>query len=137
MKLELFPQDIIDLYDLQNKADHNGNVNFEVCCGMCVLPQAGIIAQKFLEQHLLKKGYTQSKITPGYWKPKWMPISFTLVVDGFGVKYIGKERVLHLIKVLKVREHYKVEEDWGGTRYIGITLDWDNKHHEVHLSMPE
>jgi hypothetical protein len=27
MKLELFPQDIINLYDLQNKADHNGNVH--------------------------------------------------------------------------------------------------------------
>jgi hypothetical protein len=62
-------------------------------------------------------------------------ISFTLVVDDFGVKYIEKEHVLHLIKVLK--EHYEVEEDWGSTRYIGITLDWDYNHHEVHLSMPE
>jgi hypothetical protein len=58
-----------------------------------------------------------------------------LVVDNFGVKYIGKEHVLHLIKVLK--EHYEVEEDWGGTRYLGITLDWDYKHHQVHLSMQE
>ena len=30
MKLELFPQDVIDLYDLSNKVDHNGNVHFEV-----------------------------------------------------------------------------------------------------------
>ncbi len=109
MKLELFPQDIIDLYDLQNKADHNGNVHCEVRCGMYSLPQAGIIAQELLEQRLLKAGYTQSKITPGYWKHNWRPISFTLVVDGFGVKYIGKEHALHLIKVVK--EHYKVKED--------------------------
>ncbi len=42
---------------------------------------------------------------------------------------------MHLIKVLK--EHYEVEEDWEGKRYLGITLDWDYKNHEVHLSMPE
>ncbi len=30
MKLELFPQDIIDEYDLTSKVDHNGNVHCEV-----------------------------------------------------------------------------------------------------------
>ncbi len=58
-----------------------------------------------------------------------------LIVDNFGVKYIGKEHAMHLIKVLK--EHYKVEEDWEGKQYLGITLDWDYKNHKVHLSMPE
>jgi hypothetical protein len=43
MKLELFPQDIIDLYDLQKKADHNGNVHCEVPRGMYGLPQAGLV----------------------------------------------------------------------------------------------
>ncbi len=99
------------------------------------LPQAGIIAQELLEERLKKAGYTQSKLMPGYWKHKWHPISFTLLVDNFGVKYIGEEQVMHLIKVLK--EHYKVEEDWEGKRYLGITLDWDYKNHKVHLSMPE
>ncbi len=56
-------------------------------------------------------------------------------MDKFGVKYIGKEHVMHLIRVLK--EHYKVEEDWEGTGYLGITMDWDYKNHQVHLSMPE
>jgi hypothetical protein len=73
------------------------------------LPQAGIIAQELLEERLLKAGYSQSKITPGYWKHEWRPISFTLVVDNFGVKYIGKEHVLHLLQVLK--QDYEIEED--------------------------
>jgi hypothetical protein len=51
------------------------------------LPQAGIIAQELLEERLQKAGYTQSKLTPGYWKHEWRPISFTLVVDDFGVKW--------------------------------------------------
>jgi hypothetical protein len=82
------------------------------------LPQAGIIAQELFKQCILKGGYTQRKITPGYWN-RWRPISFTLVANDFSVRYIGKEHVQHLIKILK--EHYKVEEDWVGTRYLGIT----------------
>jgi hypothetical protein len=61
------------------------------------------------------------------------PISFTLVIDDFGVKYIGKEHVHHLIQTLK--EHYKIKEDWEGTWDLGIMLDWDYKKREVHLSM--
>jgi hypothetical protein len=56
-------------------------------------------------------------------------------MDKFCIKYIGKEQVMHLIKTLK--ELYEVEEDWEGWRYLGITLDWDHKNCEVHLSMPE
>ena len=74
MKLELFPEDIIEEYDLKNKADANGNVHCEVRRGMYGLPQAGIIVQELLEKRLLKAGYTQSKITPGYWKHEWCPI---------------------------------------------------------------
>ncbi len=103
MKLELFPKDVIQYYDIRNKVDANGNVHCEVQCGMYGLPQAGIIAQELLEEHLLKAGYSQSKITPGYWNHEWQPISFTLVVNDFGVKYIDKVHVLHLLQVLKPR----------------------------------
>jgi hypothetical protein len=98
------------------------------------LLQAGIIAQELLEECLRKAGYTQSKITPGYWKHTWHPFSFTLVVDDFGIKYIGKEHVHHLLQVL--RQDCRIEEDWEGTRYLGIILDWDYTKREVHLSMP-
>ena len=57
-----------------------------------------------------------------------------LIVDDFGVKYVGKEHADHLIKVLK--EHYEVAEDWDGEKYCGITLDWDYIKRKVHLSMP-
>ena len=55
-------------------------------------------------------------------------------MDNFGVKYIGAEHVQHLLQVL--RQDYEIEEDWEGTRYLGITIDWDYKKREVHLSMP-
>ncbi|KAL7476898.1 hypothetical protein ACHAW6_002727, partial [Cyclotella cf. meneghiniana] len=52
----------------------------------------------------------------------WRPIQFTLVVDNFGIKYIGIEHPQHLLTVLQ--EHYKVTTDLKGSRYIGIMLDW-------------
>jgi hypothetical protein len=42
---------------------------------------------------------------------------------------------MHLIEILK--EHYEVKEDWDGRCYVRITMDWDYKKSEVHLSMPE
>jgi hypothetical protein len=56
-----------------------------------------------------------------------------LVVDDFGVKYVGKEHAQLLKKALK--EHYKLTCNWTGKQYIGITLDWDYDKHQVHLSM--
>ncbi len=73
-------------------------------------------------------------MTPGYWKHEWRPIRFALVVDDLGVKYVGREHIHHLIKVLK--SDYEIEVEWEGTQYLGITLNWDYKKHQVHLSMP-
>jgi hypothetical protein len=87
MKIELFLEDIIQEYNLPNKVDATGNIHCKVRRGMNGLPQAGIIAQELLEEQLLKAGYCQSKVTPGYWKHDWQPISFTLVVVNFGIKY--------------------------------------------------
>ena len=134
MKLELFPQDIIDEYGLRDKVDTEGNVFCEVRRGMYGLPQAGIIAQDLLTKRLHQAGYRQSKVTPGYWRHEWRPISFTLVVDDFGVKYINKTDVEHLTSVLN--QDYEIDLDWDGTRYLGLTLDWDYKLRKVHLSMP-
>jgi hypothetical protein len=98
------------------------------------LHQAGLLEQEQLTKRLNKAGYTQSEVTPGFWKHKWRPINFALVVDDFGVKYVGEEHANHLISVLK--EHYEIDVDWEGTSFIGLTLDWDYSGHKVHLSMP-
>ncbi len=55
------------------------------------------------------------------------------MVDDFGVKYVGEEHANHLKQALD--EHYKLTCDWTGTRYIGITLDWNYTNRQVHLSM--
>jgi hypothetical protein len=134
MKLELFPPEIIDKYRLRNKVDADGNVFCKVQRGMYGLPQAGIIAQDLLTKQLNKAGYRQSKITSGYWRHYWRPISFTLVVDNFSMKYINKDDIEHLISILK--HDYTIDTDWEGTQYLRLTLDWDYTERKVHISMP-
>ena len=138
MRMSDLPQEIIEEYNLEEKATKDGNVYVEVRRGMYGLPNAGIIAQQLLEKRLEKHGYTQSQYTPGLWSHEWRPIQFTLVVDDFGVKYIGDEHAEHLIKC--VQEHYKLTHDLNkeeqGNLYLGVTLDWDYDKREVHLSIP-
>lgn len=64
------------------------------------LPQAGILANKLLKKHLTKHGYFEVSHTPGLWKHVSHLLQFTLVVDYFGIKYIGKEYADHLLNVL-------------------------------------
>ena len=136
LKLSLrdIPQEIIDEYRLHDKAV-NGHVYVEVRKGMYGLPASGIQANELLEERLAPFGYRQSRKVPGLWKHDWRPIQFTLVVDDFGVKYVGKEHAQHLERAIE-KSGYRLKSDWTGKKYIGITLDWDYTNREVHLSMP-
>jgi hypothetical protein len=35
-----------------------------------------------------------------------------------------------------LKQDNEIKEDWDGNQYLGITLNWDYKKREVHLSMP-
>ncbi|KAL7488981.1 hypothetical protein ACHAW6_014748 [Cyclotella cf. meneghiniana] len=98
------------------------------------LPQARQLAQELLEKRFNAKGYYHLQYTPGLWTHKKQAIQFTLVVENVGIKYVGVENTMHLIESLK--EYYTISEDWGGNKCIGLTLDWDYKGKQVHLSMP-
>ncbi len=100
------------------------------------LPQAGILANKLLRKGLLPHGYYEyeCKHTMCLWQHLTHPISFTLVVDDFWVKYVGREHVNHLIKCIK--EKYELTEDWTGNLYCGIKLLWDYNVRILDISMP-
>ena len=134
VKLSDIPDEIINEYKLKDKATKDGSVYIVANRGMYGLPQSGLLANQLLEKRLNKHGYYQSKLVPGLWSHKWRPVQFTLVVDDFGVKYVGEEHALHLKAALE--EDYSLTTEWDGKRYIGITLDWDYKRRQVHLSMP-
>ncbi len=133
IKLDDVSEEIIQQYLLQDKVDSEGFIFIEVRKGMCGLPQAGILAQNLLEKRLNKHGYFQNKAVPGLWTHDSRPISFTLVVDNFGIKYVRKKHALHLLNILK--EHYEIAVDWTGNKFIGLTMnwDWDYPCQKVHI----
>jgi hypothetical protein len=131
--LASLPQETIDKYDL-NQLPQDGKVYIEIQKGMCGLPQAGILTNKLLQRNLAKDGYRPTTHTHGLWTHDNHPISFSLVVDDFGVKYIGREHAEHLMTC--INKNYNISTDWNGTAYCGLTLDWDYKNHTVDLSMP-
>ncbi len=98
------------------------------------LPQAGIMANKLLEQQLSARGYYQCQHTLGLWRHMWWAITFCLVVDDFGIKVTDMAGFHHLKTLLK--EYYEVAIDWMGLLFCGMKLTWDYKQHHVNCSMP-
>jgi hypothetical protein len=102
--------------------------------GVCGLTQSGRLANNLLVTRLSPHGYHPVEYTHGMWRHKTRHITFTLVVDDFRVKYVGKEHTDHLLNALK--QHYEVTEDWEGKLYCGILLKWDYENRTVDLSIP-
>ena len=98
------------------------------------LPQEGLLANKWLRHKLSPFGYYKSVNTPGLWYHESRPISFTLIVDHFGVKYRSQDDVDHLI--FSMKKTYTLTKDWTGNLYCGITLEWDYDHQMVDILMP-
>ncbi len=109
-------------------------MNIEMRHAVWGLPQAGILANKRLHKNLAPFGYHKCVNTPGLWRHETKAISFTLVVDDFGVKYVKKEDVDHLIASIK--STYSLTEDWTDNMYCRITLEWDYENGHVDISMP-
>jgi hypothetical protein len=60
---------------------------------------------------------------PGLWTHEWRPITFSLVVNNFGVKYIREEHAQLLIQA--VQKYYMRLFKKEGERYHGLTIKWD------------
>jgi hypothetical protein len=98
------------------------------------LKQAGLLTNKLLQTRLAPFGYYPVRHTPGLWLHHTRPISFTLVVEDFTVKYVGKQHTDHLRNALL--KTYELTTDWAGTVYSSITLKWDYKNRTCDISMP-
>ena len=81
-----------------------------------------------MRTQIKKAGYYEAATTPGLWRHKWLPIQLVLIVDDFGIKYVGKQHALHLLKILD--QQYEITADWEGVRFVGIYLAWnyDEQH---------
>ena len=62
------------------------------------MKQAGKITNDQLKSFLLPYGYIKT-YTPGLWTHKTKNISFTLIVDDFGVKYTNQKYAQELMNI--------------------------------------
>ncbi|KAL7481873.1 hypothetical protein ACHAW6_007553 [Cyclotella cf. meneghiniana] len=119
LKYNILPDESIHKYGLAQKV-LNGWVYVHIEKGMYGLPQAGLLANKLLAICLETHGYYQCQFTPGLWHHKCHPVTFSLVVDNFGIKMVDLTHAKHLKEALQ--KYYTVSWD-----YCGKTVD---------LSMP-
>ena len=113
----MIPQEFVEKSNLTEKA-YNGYIYSRVAKGMYGLPQESQISHDALVKHLEPYGYYPSIKKPGLWKHNIRPINFTLVVNDFGVKYSGKEHVLHLKAA--------PEKIQGNHRLVMKVVHWDS-----------
>jgi hypothetical protein len=133
MLLSRFPKEIIQKYNLNDLAV-DGWVCIEIRKGMYGLKQAGLLANQLLQTRLAPFGYYPARHTPGLWLHKTRPISSTLIVDDFTVRYVGKQHAEHIWNALL--RSYELTTDWTATVYSGMMLKWDYDNRTCYISMP-
>ena len=133
IKITDIPEEFILEYGLAGLEDKNGWIYFEIRRGCYGLPQAGILANNLLCGRLEEEGYYKAHSTPGLWRHKWRPIQFCLIVDDFGVEYVGIEHFNHLLELLK--KYHQIQTNMTGDKIAGINVQWDFPGRRVRIDM--
>ena len=121
MKLTDFLRHVQQQCNLQAHGK-NGYIYLEIQRSIYGLPQASKLSNEYLRDKIQPHGYYEVIHTPGLWKHISHPIYFSLVVDDFGMKYVGEDNAHHLIDSLKKsspfhkteREDYTAESTSNG-----------------------
>jgi len=132
--ISLIPISFREAYKLDEIVDEKGYVYCEIRGGMYGLSQAGKLAHKDLMSRLTQHSYHPATFTPGLWVHESNGITFTLVVDDFGIKYVSLKSLNHLINALN--KYYTITINREGDLYVRVSLEWHwNKM--VKCSMPK
>jgi hypothetical protein len=110
--------------------DRKGWIYFEIWKGCYGLPQAGILANDLLYSRLLTEGFYEAASMPGLWRS----LQFCLIVDDFGVEYVGIKHFNFLLNLLK--KYHGVQRNMAGDKLAGIAICWDYPRKRCQLSMP-
>ena len=99
-----------------------------------IAAESGIISYKRLVCNLQPYGY--APVTPPrvLWTHLTLPTTFTLAVDDFGIKLFAADNATPLLDAL--RENYSITLDPSGSKYCGITINWNYPDNYVYISMP-
>ena len=125
--LSIIPKEIITQYNLCALVT-DGWVYMDIWKGM---PGQKIANDRF-KIHLAKFGYAAVAHTPSLWKNACKKITLALVVDNFGVKYVGNQHVKHLIQVLQKLLTLSIY--WTCTLFFGLTIAWYYENRTCYIS---
>ncbi len=98
-----------------------------------VYPKLVLLAFDLLFGRLEKEGYYEAATSPGLWKHEWRPIQFCLIVNDFGIEYVGIEHFNHLLAVLQ--GYHQVQTNKAGNKIAGLNVQWDFPSKRVHIDM--
>jgi hypothetical protein len=133
MLMSCFPEEIVDKYKLGAIAVDSW-VHIEIRNVMYGLKQEELLANQLLQTRLAPFGYYPARHIPGLWLHKTRSIAFSLIMDDFTVKYVGKQQADHLRNALL--QSYKLTTDWAAKVYSGMSLKWDYKTRTCDIYMP-
>jgi hypothetical protein len=74
------------------------------------LKQAGLLSNELLQTMWAPFGYCTSRHIPVLWLHKTRPLAFSLILDDFAIKSVGKQHADHLRNVLL--HSYDLKTDW-------------------------
>jgi hypothetical protein len=127
------PNEFTNKYKLTG-LDRDSWIYFEICQGCYGLPQAGILANNLLRSCLEAEGFYEVASTPGLWHHKWRSIQSYLIVDDFGIKYVGLEHFNYLLSILK--KFLGVQYNMANDKFAGMDIEWNYTACRCRISMP-
>ena len=78
-----------------------------------------MLTNNLLCTRLNTAGYYETTNMPGLWHHKWLLIMFLLIVDYFGIEYVGDNHLHHLRTVLA--NHYTITDALEGKKLLALT----------------
>ena len=93
-----------------------------------------MLSNNQITKHFPTYVYSPTTHTTVLWWHQTRPTYFTLVVDNFGVNYVGQQQAERLLD--SVASLYLLTTDWEGKLYCVLTLNCDYSAHTMDLTMP-
>jgi hypothetical protein len=115
----------MDEYDIRHLI-HNGFIVVELRKGIYGLPQAGLLANLQLKKHLADHDYVPVSHTAGLFRHRTRPITFSLCVDDFGVKYVSSCITFGKRVETKVQNHNRLDRISLCWAYLTLELQGQN-----------
>ena len=95
---------------------------------------SAIIVYECLVLNLQPHGYAPVAHSPFIWIHTTLPTTFTLAVEKFGIKFFAADDATHLLDEL--RKYYSITVDPSGSKYCGLTINWNYPGNYIDISMP-